>query len=107
MAPPAAPQNGNGNGSPQMKALSWLFGQPVYIVLLTACLVAVWHYLNYSQPALIERLDASHATERKEMREDARQAHEKFGTIIDKFSETVSASSRAIERLNDRLETKK
>ena len=95
------------NGSPTNKAIAWLFGQPTYIVLLALSLVAWWHYLNYSQPAQQEKMEMRHVEERKEMRAAGEKAHEKYGGIIEKFDNTVRESTRAIEKISDKIEAKK
>lgn len=95
------------SGTPTNNAIRWLFGQPTYIVLLAMSLFAWWHFLNYSQPAQQEKMEMRHVEERKEMRVAGDKAHEKYGGIIEKFDNTVRESTRAIEKISDKIDHQK
>ncbi len=95
------------NGSPTNAAIRWVFGQPAYIVLLCLSLFAWWYNANYTLPQQNEKMEERRAAERREYSDSAAKAHSQFSSIIEKVGETVGQNTRVIERLSDKLESKK
>ncbi len=90
------------NGKPAIW-YEWLFGQPAYIVILVSLLAAIAYGTWYGLPAALnqiqagyEKIDARHASERKEMREDAKSDRAEF-------REAIENNTEAIERLTEGL----
>ncbi len=81
----------------------WLFGQPAYIVLLASLMAAIGYGTWYGLPAALESIqqgyetiDARHAAERKELRDDAKSDRAEFRSAIEN-------NTQALERLTQEI----